>query len=86
MGTVTAAAAKVAAEVPPDVLTGGTVAETGPRPDFSLWTVEDDLLLKNAMEVLDSHLIVSWFPSSRFGANSNVLLLFWNDWISRLFM
>lgn len=47
----TATAAKVAAEVAPDVVTGGVVAESGPRPDFSLWTVEDDLLLKNAMEV-----------------------------------
>jgi hypothetical protein len=53
VGSVTAAAAKVAAEVAPNVVTGGTVAETGPRPDFSLWTVEDDLLLKDAMEVLD---------------------------------
>ena len=35
----------------PDVVTGGIVAEAGPRPDFSLWTVEDDLLLKNAIEV-----------------------------------
>ncbi|XP_024518218.1 uncharacterized protein LOC112341773 isoform X1 [Selaginella moellendorffii] len=40
-------AAKVAA---PHVLTGGVVAESGPPPDFSLWTVEDDLLLRNAME------------------------------------
>ncbi|CAK9862278.1 unnamed protein product [Sphagnum jensenii] len=47
----TATAAKVAAEVAPNVVTGGIVAETGPRPDFSLWTVEDDLLLKNAVEV-----------------------------------
>ncbi|KAJ7547848.1 hypothetical protein O6H91_08G106700 [Diphasiastrum complanatum] len=47
---VTAKAAKIAAEVPPDVQTVGVVAETGPRPDFSLWTVEDDLLLKNSME------------------------------------
>ncbi|CAM6093025.1 unnamed protein product [Calypogeia fissa] len=50
VGSVTAAAAKVAAKVAPHIVTGGTVAETGPPPDFSLWTVEDDLLLKNAME------------------------------------
>lgn len=50
-GSAIATAAKVAAEVAPDVVTGGIVAEVGPRPDFSLWTVEDDLLLKNAIEV-----------------------------------
>ncbi|KAL2652748.1 hypothetical protein R1flu_020876 [Riccia fluitans] len=50
VGSVRAAQAKVAAEVAPNVFTGGIVAETGPRPDFSLWTVDDDLLLKNAME------------------------------------
>lgn len=49
-GDTTATAAKVAAEVAPDVVTGGVVAEAGPPPDFSLWTVEDDILLKNAME------------------------------------
>ncbi|KAL3684555.1 hypothetical protein R1sor_002577 [Riccia sorocarpa] len=50
VGSVRSAQAKVAAEVAPNVFTGGIVAETGPRPDFSLWTVDDDLLLKNAME------------------------------------
>ncbi|OAE19879.1 hypothetical protein AXG93_1130s1320 [Marchantia polymorpha subsp. ruderalis] len=52
VGSVRSAQAKVAAEVAPNVFTGGIVAESGPRPDFSLWTVDDDLLLKNAMEVL----------------------------------
>lgn len=37
----------------PDVVTGGVVAEAGPPPDFSLWTVEDDILLKNAIEVCE---------------------------------
>ncbi|BBM97532.1 microspherule protein 1 [Marchantia polymorpha subsp. ruderalis] len=50
VGSVRSAQAKVAAEVAPNVFTGGIVAESGPRPDFSLWTVDDDLLLKNAME------------------------------------
>lgn len=50
-GNRIATAAKVAAKVAPNVVTGGVVAEAGPRPDFSLWTVEDDLLLENAMEV-----------------------------------
>nr|XP_024389733.1 uncharacterized protein LOC112289041 isoform X3 [Physcomitrium patens] len=49
-GNRIATAAKVAAKVAPNVVTGGVVAEAGPRPDFSLWTVEDDLLLENAME------------------------------------
>lgn len=50
-GNRIATAAKVAAKAAPNVVTGGVVAEAGPRPDFSLWTVEDDLLLENAMEV-----------------------------------
>ena len=50
-GSRIATAAKVAAKVAPNVVTGGVVAEAGPRPDFSLWTAEDDLLLANAMEV-----------------------------------
>ncbi|MCO5568741.1 hypothetical protein L7F22_022441 [Adiantum nelumboides] len=46
----TTTAAKVAAEAAADVVTGGVVAEAGPPPDFILWTVEDDILLKNAVE------------------------------------
>ncbi|KAI5069157.1 hypothetical protein GOP47_0015458 [Adiantum capillus-veneris] len=49
-GEATTTAAKVAAEAAADVVTGGVVAEAGPPPDFSLWTVEDDILLKNAVE------------------------------------
>lgn len=49
-GATTATAAKVATEVAPDDMTGGAVAEAGPPPDFSLWTVEHDILLKNAVE------------------------------------
>ncbi|KAG0623118.1 hypothetical protein M758_3G149800 [Ceratodon purpureus] len=49
-GSRIATAAKVAAQVAPNVVTGGVVAEAGPRPDFSLWTAEDDLTLANAME------------------------------------
>lgn len=49
-GEATTTAAKVAAEAAADVVTGGVVAEAGPPPDFSLWTVEDDILLKNSME------------------------------------
>lgn len=40
----------MAAEISANVVTGGGVVEAGPRPDFSSWTVEDDLMLKNAME------------------------------------
>jgi hypothetical protein len=65
----TATAAKVAAEVAPNVVTGGIVAETGPRPDFSLWTVEDDLLLKNAVEVKFSTPMSLILSSQRFGSH-----------------
>eukprot|EP00897_Mesotaenium_endlicherianum_P000357 jgi/Mesen1/10321/ME000079S09729 len=44
-------AAAVAAAAAPGVGTGGLVAEVEPRPDFSLWTVDDDLTLLHAMEV-----------------------------------
>jgi hypothetical protein len=52
VGGTTATAAKLAEEVSADIVTGGIVAESEPPPDFSCWTVEDDILLKNAMEVL----------------------------------
>lgn len=50
-GLMAATAAKVAAQVAPNIVTGGIVAEAGPPPDFSHWTVEDDILLKNSVEV-----------------------------------
>mgnify|MGYP006872730640 FL=1 len=62
VGGTTVTAAKVAAEVSADIVTGGVVAENGPPPDFSSWTVEDDILLKNAMEVLVSFLLFSVSP------------------------
>ncbi|KAH7315032.1 hypothetical protein KP509_21G031100 [Ceratopteris richardii] len=49
-GEATTTAAKVAAEMAAGIVTGGVVAETGPPPDFCLWTAEDDIQLKNAME------------------------------------
>ncbi|KAH7315034.1 hypothetical protein KP509_21G031100 [Ceratopteris richardii] len=51
-GEATTTAAKVAAEMAAGIVTGGVVAETGPPPDFCLWTAEDDIQLKNAMEYL----------------------------------
>lgn len=62
-GNRIATAAKVAAKVAPNVVTGGVVAEAGPRPDFSLWTVEDDLLLENAMEVGAGKYLIAYLSS-----------------------
>lgn len=44
-------AAAVAAAAAPNVGTGGLVAEVDPPPDFSQWSVLDDIRLRRAMEV-----------------------------------
>lgn len=42
---------KVVVKVVLNVVIGGVVVEVGLWLDFSLWIVEDDLLLENVMEV-----------------------------------
>lgn len=50
---------KVVVKVVFNVVIGGVVVEVGLRLDFSLWIVEDDLLLENVMEVgVGKYLIV----------------------------